>query len=355
MSWFDFMRGDHVPEEAIGASVLIAPADTLAVATLFLRKLEQRIGRLAVGVAGTGEYAGPWPHWSLPTASARQQLVKLAPARLILLGRVPGGVELARGATCPVCWINAEGTDAAHSAAQVITLRRAEDQAALPTGVLTGDPLLNIDALAPAPSDASLCERFKEFRERDQWVVYFAATGEEEEPLAYASFFQLLHRRAGLMVLAPHDPARYEPVYRAAILYRLPTNRHVRFITSYVSYKTRVYFIEEPAALNAMYACADVVIVGGTLHTAARNAPDLVTPLSRGRATIVGLAHRDDPLVRAALEAGVVIGANDVEGLVKAVEPLLTDAAKRAQLGARGQTWIAQHAGAAERVLALLA
>ncbi len=355
MSWFDFLRSGRVPDEAIGASLLVATADTLTEAVPFLRNVEQRFGRLALGVVGAGNYAGPWPHVLLPVGTARQRLPKPAPARVILLGRVPGGVDLARAAVCPVYWLNAEETEAAQIGAKVITLRRPEDQASVPSGVVTGDPLLNIDGSAPAVGDPTFCERFKEFRERDQWVVYFAATGEEEEPLAYASFFQLLRRRAGLMALAPHDPARYEPVYRAAIPYRLPTNRHVRFMTSYVSHKTRVYFIEEPSALKAMYACADLVIAGGTLHAAAANGPDLVTPLSLGRATIVGPARRNDALVRAALEAGVIVSADDVEGLVGAAESLLSDVTRRQDLGARAHAWIAQHAGAAERVLALLA
>ncbi len=354
MSWFDLLRGGRVPEQAIGASLVVATADTLAVAAPFLRKLEQRFGRLAIGLADAAQYEGPGSPVSLATGSARLRIAKLAPVRLVLLGRVPGGAELAGAAACPVYWLNAEGADAAQSGAKVIALRRAEDQVSLPTGVVTGDPLLNIDALAPATADATFCERFKEFRDRDQWVVYFAATGEEEEPLAYATFFQLLRRRAGLMALAPRDPARYEPVYRAAIPYSLPTNRHVRFITSYVSHKTRVYFIEESAALSVMYACADVVIAGGTLHAAAANPPDLITPLSRGRATIVGPTRRDDPLVSAALAAGVIMGAKDVEGLVGTAESLLSDPASRARLGARAQAWILQHAGAAERTLALL-
>lgn len=355
MSWFDFLRSDRVPDEAVGASLLVATADTLTAARPFLRKLEQRFGRVALGIAGNGRYAGPGVQVPLSAAGARQRLARLVSARLILLGRVPGGAELARAAACPVYWLNAEDREAAHSGAKVVAVRSAEDQALVPGGVVIGDPLLDVEAPAPSADEATFCERFREFRERDHWIVYFAATGEEEEPLAYASFFQLLRRRAGLMALAPYDPARYEPVYRAAIPYRLPTNRHVRFITSYVSHKTRVYFIEESAALRAMYACADVVVAGGTLHAAASNSVDLITPLSRGCATLVGPARRDDPLVRAALGAGAIIPADDVEGLVRAAESLLTDAGRRQQLGARAQAWIARHAGAAERALALLA
>lgn len=355
MSWFDFLHGGRVPEEAIGTNLLVGTADNLAAAEPFARRLEQRLGRIALGVTGPGECAGTWPKLSLSAGSARQRLTKVAPSRLILLGNVPEGAALARHATCPVHWINAEGPEAAQSAAGIITLRRPEDQALLPTGLVTGDPLLNVDALAPCGNDTSFCERFKEFRDRKEWVVYFAATGEEEERMAYASFFQLLRHRAGLMALAPRDPARYESVYRSGLPFRLPTNRHVRFMTSYVSYKTRVYFIEDPAALKAMYGCADLIVAGGTLHTAAFGGADLVTPLSLGRVTLVGPAHRDDPLVRAALAAGVVIGFDDVDGLIGTADSLLSDVARREQLGARAQEWITRHAGAAERVLALLA
>lgn len=352
MALFDLFSA-KIPPEAVGATLVVADATTAAQAEPLLARLSERVGIVVLGIVGGGSYTGARTAVSLSGGGAHRRLGRIAPARLILLGRADDRYELAAPAAWPIYWINAEDARVGATAARA-TIARDALRAVLPHATLTGDPLLLLSAPGCAP-DAGFCQRFREFRERQQWVIYFAATGEGEEPLAYASLFKLLQRQAGLMALAPADPARYEPVYRDAIAYRLPTNRHVRLITSAVPHKTRVYYIESEAALQAMYACADVVIVGGTLTPHSRVEPDLVGPLAAARATVMGSARRDDARVASALAAGVVTGADSVEGLVRTVDRLLRDAGEREAVGTQGRAWLLQHAGAADRVLDFLA
>lgn len=346
MGFLDRFRA--APTEAMDATLVIANAATLSQAQPFLESLAHH-ARVAVGIADGDRYAG-----TRPAIGARdlRDLRRLKPASVVLLGEVADGLALAQTCPGPCYWINARDPRIAALRLSAVTVADARAHAALPAAEFTGDPLLNIPP-PPAPPDDKFCERFKAFRERERWVGYFAATGAGEEDCAYLSFMQLSRKQMGLLALAPYDPARYEPVYRDAIKYRLPTNRHLRLITSYIPHKTRVYYIENTAALKAMYACADFVVVGGTLSPKASHAPDIFTPLGYGRPVIVG-PRRDDYAVAAALRAGAVLGAEDVAGIVAQAQDLLAPA-DTAELRATARAWLTRQYGAMERVLDTLA
>ena len=345
MGLFDRLR--PAPTAAVDATLVVANAGTLAQAQPFLDMLGQQ-ARVAVGIANGDRYAGP-----LPALGARglRDLRRLKPARVILVGDVTNGVALAQTGSAPCYWVNARDPRIATLRLTAVTVADARAHAALPAALLTGDPLLNIPA-PPTPPDVEFCERFKEFRERRRWVGYFAATGAGEEDLAYLSFMQLSRKQMGLLALAPYDPARYEPVYRDAIKYRLPTNRHLRLITSYIPHKTRVYYIEDAAALKAMYPCADFVVVGGTLSPESTHVPDIFTPLSYGRPIIVG-PRRDDYAVAAALRAGVVLGADNVDDIARHALGLL-DSADGEALTRAAAMWLSLQGGASARVMSIL-
>lgn len=190
--------------------------------------------------------------------------------------------------------------------------------------------------------DTSLCERFQEFRDRNQWVFYVPCTGsEEEEAKAYGLLFEILRKKTAIMIVTPADPARYEPVYRDALKYSLPTIRHSRLFTSKVPKNNRVYFIEEPDPVRDFYACADLVIPGGTLSADSTTTPDLVTPMLAGKPVLVG-PHRQDATVQAAVAAGVVRAADDVDSLAESTRELLSDPEAAAQLVASARVWLEQ-------------
>lgn len=190
--------------------------------------------------------------------------------------------------------------------------------------------------------DTSLCERFQEFRERNQAVFYVPATGSEnEEAQAYGLLFEILRKQTAIMMITPADPGRYEPVYREALKYSLPTIRHSRLFTSKVPKNNRVYFIEEAEPLRDFYACADLIIPGGTLSADSTTTPDLVTPILAGKPVLVGPQHAD-PMVKAAADAGVVRTADDIESLAAAARELLSDPEAGAELVAQARAWLEQ-------------
>lgn len=352
MSLLTLLGMPRVPAAVRGANLLIAAPESLAAARPFLEALERRIGPcvpISTGAA-TSETV------SLPAALRQQPnwLRRAGPQRLILLGDLPQGAALRAAVEAPCAWINAPAGTAPAAEGDLVTVadpRQADESGGVH---LTGDPLLGLSAL-PQPGVAhALCERFREQHRTGRWIAYFAGTGAGEEPLAYGSFFKLARKKMGFLALAPREAERYEPVYRDALRYRLPTNRHNRLSTSYVPLKTRVYYIEDPQVLEQMYDCADVVVAGGTLSPEAGVTPDVLTPILHGRPVIVGAEAGRDPIAAAAVRDGAVVPAADEDALVEAAYRLLTDEAQRAAQTALASRWAEAQPGATERVLALL-
>ena len=224
----------------------------------------------------------------------------------------------------------------------------------LPDAILTGDPLAGVQNLPEVSIDPEICERFREQRQSGRWLGYFAATGEDEEPLAYRLFNRLIRHKMGLMLLAPFAAERCEPVYRDAIKYRLQTIRHNRLSTSFVPIKTRVYYIEEDVPRNALYACADWVVPGGTLSDASSVDVDLVTPILLERPLVVGYAAKPTPLLRAAQRAGVINQTEDEEQLFSQLKAIIDEPERAHAQALRAKAWLNAQAGALKRVIAAI-
>jgi 3-deoxy-D-manno-octulosonic-acid transferase len=112
--------------------------------------------------------------------------------------------------------------------------------------------------------------------------------------------------------------------------------------------------VEEPEPLAAMYACADFVIVGGTLRAGHATTPDLLTPMLHGKPDIVGPARRELPLIKAAVAADVVCAAEDEEELFQQARQVLDDPDGGAKRATEARKWLELQVGALERVLALI-
>ena len=285
----------------------------------------------------------------LEAVTARGQIRKLQPKCIVVIGDPGLSADFWREVGRPLYWINAPGSVA--ESALRCCVRSSLAAAALPGSLLTGDPLLDLEPDIEAGFDPEFCERFQEVRDRQRWILYFPQSIDPEEDLAYQTFLRLSRRGVGLLVLAPADPARYETVYRDAMRFHLLTNRHGRLMTSYVPHKTRVYYIENPIALRNMYACADVVVAGGSFGAASGYAPQLVVPLALGRPVVVG-PRGDSALKRAAIADGAVLAVGSDGDLENSLARLLQDAPARALLGGFGRDWLQQQRGALARVLA---
>ncbi len=322
---------------------------TAAAATEAQGFLDALKARAPVGLVLVDEapYAGTVPWLRMPGIGASRVVHRLKPRRLVLLEDTLRTRALA--ATCPdrAIWIN--GASAKLQVLGRVLVASAVQQARIGGGEVTGDPLID-SVPAPSVPVADLCARFDAVRAAGRWVLYFAATTEGEEPLAYGAFLQLAATGSGLMALAPADPARHEGVYRDAIKYHLQTTRQQRLLTSEVPPKTRVYYIEDAPARRAMYDCADLIVVGGTLRG---GATDVAAALAAARPLLIG-PHRQDPLVKAVIRAGIAELCDDEEGLVAQCRRLLADAALRARLAASAGAWLKAQPAARSRVLDIL-
>ncbi|WP_124950999.1 3-deoxy-D-manno-octulosonic acid transferase [Sulfuriferula thiophila] len=354
MGLFDFLGFNKLPAGVTNSSLLITDTATLARAGAFIEALQAKFHNIAIALVDTPNTTPALPHIVLPgeTTAAIARLQKIQPQRLIALGLAGDYAPLVKSVACPRYWINAHDAAAAEAGCQVLTTSHAG--LALTGAVVTGDPLAGLDSLPPITADAELCLRFKEQRESGRWLGYFAATGENEEDLAYALFSRAMRHKMGLMLLAPRDPERCEPVYRESIKYRLQTIRHQRFSTSFVPIKTRVYYIEQEHPLAAFYGCVDFVVAGATLHADARNVPDILSPILHGKPVLVGAAHRDQPLIAAAIEAGVVLAGIDNEQLFTHIKALLDDPDYGSKVASQASDWLNLQVGSSARVLALL-
>lgn len=354
MGLLDLLGLNKLPAGLAGSTLLVTDRVLLARADGLVDALQRKFGNMALALTDAGAPSGNLPFLRLP-ADAHQaavRLEKIRPQRLILLGLPGSYAGLTSAADYPCWWINARDAQAAHSACRAITVAHAGIE--VPGAQLTGDPLAGVEQLPRIEMDAALCERFKEQRDSGRWVGYFAATGEDEEDLAYAIFSRLMRHKMGLMVLAPRDPARCEPVYRESIKYRLQTIRHRRLSTSFVPIQTRVYYVEDAQPLEALYACVDFVVVGATLHAHACNQPDIVSPILHGRPVIVGPVQRSQPLLAAALEAGIVLAGEDNEQIFAHAKKLIDDPAYSQQFAARARDWLLTQLGALQRVVSLI-
>lgn len=346
----------RVPGELVGRTLVLGTAPDLEAAEGLLNALASRFGPLALGVVGEAPYTGSRAHVDLPRehGADRKRLEKLKPARLIVLGDADGRFELVAAGPTDRVWLNARTSEVADTGCRLITVADEASASLLPEARLTGDPAASLDALPEAAQGVEdLCERFKEYRERDHRVLYVPDTGPGEEAVAFGVLFELLRRQTAIMILAPRDPARHEPVYRDAIKYSLPIIRHNRLMTSYVPRKNRVYYVEDAETRSALYPCADLVIPGGSL-VADTDAPDLRTPLLREIPVLLGPHGDRDPLVRAAIQAGVVRQADNVESLAALAEALLADRDQARRQAQTARRWLDRQVGALDRVLALL-
>ncbi|WP_018649083.1 MULTISPECIES: hypothetical protein [unclassified Thioalkalivibrio] len=287
-----------VPAGSTGRIVVLAPKQTLLAAVDWLDDLAITAGPLTLGVTDAerdGDLPDPGgdrPAVALPPDLARERLARLQPRAVVVIGPVGElGPPLA-AITAPRLWVNAEGD--APTGVEWAGVFAARDQACNAPGArVIGDPIAGAVELPAAPApDTGFCERFREYHEKGHPILLAPNTGPGEEAFAFAVLFAVLRKTAAILLLAPADRERHEPVYRDAIKYSLPIIRHNRFMTSFVPRKNRVYYIEDPETLHSAYGCAHITLPGGTL-AASETPPDLGLPLAHGSAVVCGPA--DNP------------------------------------------------------------
>ncbi|NOT17796.1 MAG: hypothetical protein HOP20_06995 [Sulfuriferula sp.] len=351
MGLFDFLGFNKLPAGVTNATLVVTDAATLARAEQFINALQNKFRNVAIALTDATATPPALPHLQLPDdlTAAAQRITKSQPQRLIILGLGEQHLPLAQAATCPRYWLNARDANIALAGCALISTSNADTHI---TGALAlGDALVDLTSLPHIASDTEICLRFKEQHESERWLGYFAATGEDEEDTAYALFSRAIRHKMGMMLLAPRDPARCEPVYRESIRYRLQTIRHARFSTSFVPLKTRVYYIEHAEPIASLYGCVDFVVVGATLNQNAKNTPDIITPILHNRPVIVGTAHRENPLLAAAITAGIVWAGEDNEQIFTHIKTIIDTPELGQQRAEKARAWLNLQVGAMTRVL----
>ncbi|WP_019625747.1 hypothetical protein [Thioalkalivibrio sp. ALJT] len=328
-----------VPRDARERIVVLGPHTTLAAAADWLQELAATTGAVTLGVTDARQdNAATVPGLEMPTVAlppdlAPERLPRLQPRAVLVIGAAGAlGPALARLDT-PRIWVNAAG--AAPTGVDWALVLAARSGATEAPAEVIGDPIAGAVTLPELPTrDTDFCERFREYHEKGWPILLAPNTGPGEEAFAFAVLFAVLQKTAAILLLAPADPARHEPVYRDAIKYSLPIIRHNRFMTSFVPRKNRVYYIEDPETLQAAYSCADITLPGGTL-AASETPPDLGLPLAHGSAVICGpAAHEPHPdaatrLRMAAEHTGLVAHGEDPEQVAREVLARLSEGVDR--------------------------
>jgi 3-deoxy-D-manno-octulosonic-acid transferase len=114
-----------------------------------------------------------------------------------------------------------------------------------------------------------------------------------------------------------------------------------------------VLLLDRVGELPAVFAAADVAVVGGSLVPVGGH--NLLEPIFSGRAALFG-PHCENARELAALVLadGGGVQVADASGLAEALETALADPEAWQQRGRRGREALASHAGATERTLRLL-
>ena len=351
MGLFDFLGFNKLSAGVNNATLILTDAATFARAGLFIAALQSKFHNVAIALVDTAEPMPSLPHIVLPgdITAAAQRITKTQPQRLIILGLSEHYLPLALAASCPRYWLNARDAGIAHADCALISTTSPDIH--IEGAQALGDALVDLTSLPEITTDTEICLRFKEQHESNRWLGYFAATGEDEEDMAYALFSRAMRHKMGLMLLAPRDPARCEPVYRESIRFRLQTIRHARFSTSFVPLKTRVYYIEQAEPIASLYGCVDFVVVGATLNQNASNTPDIITPILHNRPVIVGTAHRENALLAAAINAGVVLAGNDNDQIFAHIKAIIDAPQQGQHIAEKARAWLNSQVGAMTRVL----
>jgi 3-deoxy-D-manno-octulosonic-acid transferase len=155
------------------------------------------------------------------------------------------------------------------------------------------------------------------------------------------------------LVLVPRHPPRAQEVAAAVRERGHAVQRLSELRAGLRVDRAAVVLVDTIGELEAFYALADLVFVGGSL--VARGGQNVLEPAALGRAVLHG-PHMDNFRQESALlaAAGASRTVADGEELARALAELAADPARAAAMGAAGRAAVASQAGATARTLALL-
>jgi len=184
-----------------------------------------------------------------------------------------------------------------------------------------------------------------------QLVVVGGSTHAPEERLLARAWREAVPRAR--LILVPRHPPRAEEVERELASLGLWAQRLTRLREGQRADPARPVIVDTIGELEAVYALADMVFVGGSL--AERGGQNVLEPAALGRPVLHG-PHVENFRQEVALlgGAGASREVTDAASLAAALRELAADPDLRRSMGAAGQRAVAAQAGATVRTLALL-
>lgn len=217
---------------------------------------------------------------------------------------------------------------------------------------------LKFDAGTMPPTDSLTME----FRERfalggDSSLILAASTHAPEEVIILNSFRQTISRSVSKprLIIAPRHPERFTEV---ADLLKASGLRWSRRTSRAVASdgQVDVVLLDSIGELKSIYPLAAIVFVGGSI--AKTGGHNILEPAALGASVITGPhTHNFQSIVESFVKAGAIIqlkpmsdSATIVE-LANVISELLTDPARRRELGGLAQSLVNENRGATERTL----
>jgi 3-deoxy-D-manno-octulosonic-acid transferase len=185
---------------------------------------------------------------------------------------------------------------------------------------------------------------------RPVWVAGSTHANEEDVLLDAHALIRQRFTNA-LLVLVPRHPPRFGDV--AAAL----KERGLSFITrtsgGTVGPECQVFLLDTLGELPPFYAAGDVAFVGGSLVPIGGH--NLLEPAALGEPIVAGPHNFNSAdIAKLLIECGAVQIVHNAAELAKVVGDLLSDPAKRSQMGAAGRKVVDENRGAVSRLMAFI-
>ena len=230
----------------------------------------------------------------------------------------------------------------------------------MPTDRLLTHGNMKFDGAELSERDRSLAESFRDrfAFSPDQNIIVAASTHDPEETILIDAFRRLIDSQnasPARLIIAPRHPERFAEVtkqleasgfkcaYRSA-----PESDVDRF--------ANVILLDSIGELRAVYACAEVAIVGGSI--APRGGHNVLEPACQGRCTVTGPHMNNFAAIKSALlaeDAMVQLPEVPIEEaasvLASTFRDLLNDRDRRQQIGRRARAVCDRNRGATEKTI----
>ena len=205
--------------------------------------------------------------------------------------------------------------------------------------------------------DASLVAMGSGWRQKldEHRRVLLAASTRDGEELPLLQAFQ--RQFAGqpdnnvLLVLVPRHPQRFNEV--AKLVEQLGLRLQRRSLDEAIQPQTDVWLGDSMGEMAGYIAMCDLAFVGGSLLPL--GGQNLIEACAQGKPVLMGPSvFNFADAARMAVECGALQQADDAEGIMQLASALLRDETRRAGMAAAGREFARAHAGASDRLLALL-